>query len=92
MTPPTPGIIVFGFSTACPPARRFDAVPGVGHVHDGFAARAAIVAERTWPDAGVATIIVTTFIVNLRHTLSGPRSAPIWPGRLAAGRSRWPSG
>ena len=81
MTPLMPGIIVFGFLYGVL-ARQAGLTPfqAWGMSMTVFAGASQFVAAGMWPYAGALTIIVTTFIVNLRHTLLGLSIGPYLAG------------
>jgi len=93
MTPLMPGIIVFGFLYGVL-ARQAGLTPfqAWGMSMTVFAGASQFVAAGMWPYAGALTIIVTTFIVNLRHTLLGLSIGPYLtglPGRWKVALAFW---
>ena len=79
--PLAPGVIVFGLLYGMM-ARQvgfspFEAWAMSAIVHAGSA---QFIALGMWPTAGAAAIILTTFVVNLRHLLLGASIAPYLQG------------
>ncbi len=81
MTPLMPGIAVFGFLYGVL-ARQAGLTPfqAWGMSMTVFAGSSQFVAAGLWDHTAALTIIITTFVVNLRHTLLGLSIGPYLTG------------